>query len=102
MVGRSLCLRPFSNNRSFKKMNPQFAEIAQGFCAQYYQTFDTDRSQLAPMYNAGSIFTFEGIQIMGQEAIMQHLCQVRARAPLTNLRQRGPWHPVPQLTRQGL
>ena len=67
-------------------MNPQFAEIGQQFIAQYYQLFDSNRSQLASMYNEASVFTFEGTQFMGQASIMQHLCEVRARHHNTSTR----------------
>ena len=82
-------------------MNPQFAEVAQGFIGHYYQTFDADRSQLLSMYNESSVFTFEGQQIMGRDAIMQHLTQVRARAPRTPPTTRT-LASVPQHTRQGI
>jgi ketosteroid isomerase-like protein len=56
-------------------MNPEFAALGQQFVGHYYPTFDADRSQLVSLYNESSVCTYEGTQIMGRDAIMQHLTQ---------------------------
>lgn len=37
------------------QINPQFENIGKQFAEHYYRTYDTDRSQLAPMYIAESM-----------------------------------------------
>ncbi|WFC96748.1 Nuclear transport factor 2 [Malassezia brasiliensis] len=49
-------------------------EVAQQFTDYYYSTFDTDRSQLAPLYQRPqSMLTFEGAQTQGAQAIVEKL-----------------------------
>jgi len=47
--------------------------VATAFVGHYNTTFDADRAQLAPLYQDGSMLTFEGTQIQGQAAIIEHL-----------------------------
>ncbi|PWN51681.1 putative nuclear transport factor 2 [Violaceomyces palustris] len=48
-------------------------QIAQQFTDFYYSTFDSDRSQLASLYRAQSMLTFEGAQTQGAQAIAEKL-----------------------------
>jgi len=47
--------------------------VAQQFTNFYYQTFDSDRSNLGPLYRDTSMLTFEGSPIQGVSAIIQKL-----------------------------
>jgi len=47
--------------------------IAKQFTDFYYNKFDTDRAQLAPLYRPGSMLTFEQTQILGLQAIIEKL-----------------------------
>ncbi|KAI6009381.1 nuclear transport factor 2 [Pisolithus orientalis] len=47
--------------------------IAKNFTDFYYQTFDADRSRLAPLYRPESMLTWEGQQILGVSAITEKL-----------------------------
>ncbi|KAF8431751.1 putative nuclear transport factor 2 [Boletus edulis BED1] len=49
------------------------AVVAKQFTEYYYLTFDTDRSQLAPLYRTTSMLTFEKDQILGVDAIVGKL-----------------------------
>merc|ERR1711907_335814 len=51
----------------------QATPVAQQFVAHYYQLFDSDRSQLTPLYTADSSLTFEGETVKGQQAIIQKM-----------------------------
>ncbi|CAH1269698.1 NUTF2 [Branchiostoma lanceolatum] len=54
-------------------MNPQFDQVGRQFVEFYYKVFDENRSGLAPLYRQPSMMTFEGVQLIGAEAIMQKL-----------------------------
>ena len=54
-------------------MNPQFAQVGQQFVDHYYKTFDSNRSQLAPLYGSNSMLTFENDQFQGADAIIKKL-----------------------------
>ncbi|KAI6007831.1 nuclear transport factor 2 [Pisolithus marmoratus] len=47
--------------------------IAKTFTEFYYQTFDTNRSQLVALYKDESMLTWEGQQILGVNAIIEKL-----------------------------
>lgn len=47
--------------------------VARAFTDHYYQTFDTNRSGLASLYQNESMLTFEGQQFMGAQAIVEKL-----------------------------
>jgi len=47
--------------------------VAQQFTDFYYQSFDTNRSSLAPLYRDSSMLTFEGSPIKGAAAIIEKL-----------------------------
>jgi len=47
--------------------------IAKQFTDFYYQTFDSNRSQLAPLYRDSSMLTFEGSQIQGVGQVVEKL-----------------------------
>ncbi len=47
--------------------------VAKAFTDHYYQTFDTNRSGLATLYQNESMLTFEGQQFMGAQAIVEKL-----------------------------
>lgn len=53
--------------------NPDFEGIGKGFVKFYYDTFDANRANLAPLYESQSMLTFEGEQFQGREAIMKKL-----------------------------
>jgi hypothetical protein len=57
-------------------MDPQISEIGQAFATTYYQMFDSDRSQLAALYQENSMMTFEDSFHQGSESIMQKLTEV--------------------------
>jgi hypothetical protein len=59
------------------QINPQFAEIGQQFVVHYYQTFDTNRQALLPLYMDQSLLTFEGEQFQGAQSIVQKLCTLQ-------------------------
>ncbi|OJJ71897.1 hypothetical protein ASPBRDRAFT_43269 [Aspergillus brasiliensis CBS 101740] len=50
-----------------------FQNIAQQFVQFYYQTFDSDRQQLAGLYRDNSMLTFETSSQMGVAPIMEKL-----------------------------
>ncbi|KAF9277520.1 Nuclear transport factor 2 [Mortierella alpina] len=56
--------------------------LAQQFIKYYYETFDSGRSQLAPLYRPTSMLSFEGNPTMGDAAIVEKL----AGLPLDGLR----------------
>ncbi|MFE1790880.1 nuclear transport factor 2 family protein [Streptomyces sp. NPDC059525] len=56
--------------------------IADQFVAYYYQTFDSGRGNLAPLYRPTSLLSFEGSQTIGDSAIVEKL----ASMPLDGLR----------------
>ncbi|KAJ7497167.1 hypothetical protein FB451DRAFT_1210376 [Mycena latifolia] len=47
--------------------------VAGQFVEYYYQTFDSDRKNLAQLYRDSSMLTFEGDQIAGAAAIVEKL-----------------------------
>ncbi|CAI8028335.1 Nuclear transport factor 2 [Geodia barretti] len=47
--------------------------IGKQFVAAFYQTFDTNRAGLAPLYGQGAMLSYEGELFSGQEAIVQKL-----------------------------
>ncbi|KAJ5287547.1 Nuclear transport factor 2 Eukaryote [Penicillium angulare] len=50
-----------------------FNAIAEQFVQFYYQTFDTNRGALLPLYRDGSMLTFETSSVMGGNAIVEKL-----------------------------
>ncbi|KAH9057532.1 nuclear transport factor 2 [Lactarius vividus] len=47
--------------------------IAKQFTEFYYNTFDSNRANLAPLYRDTSMLTFEGTQIQGTSSIIEKL-----------------------------
>jgi len=47
--------------------------IAKQFTDYYYNTFDSNRANLAPLYRPTSMLTFEGSPIQGSNAIIEKL-----------------------------
>ena len=47
--------------------------VGAAFLAHYYSTFDRNRADLAPLYQANSMMTFEGAQCLGQQQIVTKL-----------------------------
>ncbi|KAK3842115.1 MAG: hypothetical protein J3R72DRAFT_443686 [Linnemannia gamsii] len=56
--------------------------VADQFVSFYYQTFDSNRSQLGSLYRPTSMLSFEGAQTLGDQAIVEKL----AALPLDGLR----------------
>ncbi|TEB36160.1 nuclear transport factor 2 [Coprinellus micaceus] len=54
-------------------MSQDFASVGQQFAKFYYEKFDSDRSQLAPLYRDFSMLTFEGQPFQGTQAIIEKL-----------------------------
>eukprot|EP00933_Yihiella_yeosuensis_P015438 TRINITY_DN13470_c0_g2_i1.p1 TRINITY_DN13470_c0_g2~~TRINITY_DN13470_c0_g2_i1.p1 ORF type:complete len:132 (-),score=19.85 TRINITY_DN13470_c0_g2_i1:129-524(-) len=54
-------------------MNSNFQQVGQQFAQHYYQQFDSNRSQLGPLYGETSLMTWEGEQFMGAQNIVQKL-----------------------------
>ncbi|WBW74266.1 nuclear import protein Nxt2 [Schizosaccharomyces osmophilus] len=50
-----------------------FNALATQFTQFYYQTFDTDRSQLSSLYRDESMLSFEGAQLQGAKDIVEKL-----------------------------
>ncbi|CZS89778.1 nuclear transport factor 2 [Rhynchosporium agropyri] len=50
-----------------------FADIAKQFVEFYYNQFDADRKQLAPLYRDNSMLTFESSSIAGSAGIVEKL-----------------------------
>ncbi|KAK3690781.1 Nuclear transport factor 2 [Vermiconidia calcicola] len=50
-----------------------FENIAKQFVEYYYKTFDTDRTQLQPLYRDESMLTFEASPCQGAMAIVDKL-----------------------------
>lgn len=48
-------------------------DILEQFTEYYYKTFDSDRSQLAPLYRENSMLTFEQSPFLGVANIVQKL-----------------------------
>ncbi|BFZ65152.1 Nuclear transport factor 2 [Saitoella coloradoensis] len=53
-----------------------FNALAVQFTDFYYNTFDTDRSQLTALYRDHSMLSFEGAQIQGTAAIVEKLASL--------------------------
>ncbi|KAK3682520.1 hypothetical protein B0T22DRAFT_471332 [Podospora appendiculata] len=54
-------------------MAEDFQGIATQFVAHYYNTFDTDRKNLAGLYRENSMLTFQSSQCLGVSAIAEKL-----------------------------
>ncbi|KAI9275607.1 hypothetical protein BDA99DRAFT_191475 [Phascolomyces articulosus] len=50
-----------------------FNQVAEAFVKFYYETFDSNRQNLTPLYREGSMLTFEGQQFSGANAITEKL-----------------------------
>ncbi|PGH17773.1 hypothetical protein AJ79_00914 [Helicocarpus griseus UAMH5409] len=50
-----------------------FQTVADEFVKLYYDTFDHDRKDLAPLYRPTSMLTFETNRVQGTEAIVKQL-----------------------------
>ncbi|EPY51865.1 nuclear transport factor Nxt2 [Schizosaccharomyces cryophilus OY26] len=50
-----------------------FNTLATQFTQFYYETFDTDRSQLSTLYRDESMLSFEGAQLLGAKNIVEKL-----------------------------
>ncbi|KAI8837275.1 nuclear transport factor 2 [Chytriomyces cf. hyalinus JEL632] len=57
-------------------------QIAKGFTEFYYNAFDTNRAQLAPLYRDMSMLTYEDKQFVGAQNIVNHL----AGLPFTRIK----------------
>eukprot|EP00440_Ansanella_granifera_P068347 gb/GFBE01074149.1/.p1 GENE.gb/GFBE01074149.1/~~gb/GFBE01074149.1/.p1 ORF type:complete len:123 (+),score=35.63 gb/GFBE01074149.1/:1-369(+) len=53
-----------------------FQQIGEQFCQHYYQTFDSNRAGLMPLYSDQSMLTFEGEQFQGAQNITQKLASL--------------------------
>ncbi|KAI9568979.1 nuclear transport factor 2 [Boletus coccyginus] len=58
------------------------ATLAKDFTTFYYSTFDSNRSQLAPLYRPDSMLTFEQAQFLGGSSIVAKLTSL----PFTKVR----------------
>lgn len=54
-------------------MADQTDAVAKAFCDHYYTTFDTNRQQLATLYQNNSLCTFESEKLQGQQRIVEKL-----------------------------
>ncbi|KAI7856965.1 nuclear transport factor 2 [Circinella umbellata] len=50
-----------------------FQQVAEAFVKFYYETFDSNRQNLAPLYREGSMLTFESQQFSGSASITEKL-----------------------------
>eukprot|EP01027_Heterolobosea_sp_BB2_P022143 GEZU01032580.1.p1 GENE.GEZU01032580.1~~GEZU01032580.1.p1 ORF type:complete len:132 (+),score=38.48 GEZU01032580.1:29-397(+) len=50
-----------------------FDAVGKNFVQYYYNVFDTNRENLAPLYQAQSLLTFEGERFQGADAIKNKL-----------------------------
>ncbi|KAM3071254.1 Nuclear transport factor 2 [Clarireedia jacksonii] len=57
-----------------------FHDVAKQFTEFYYNQFDADRKQLAPLYRDNSMLTFESASIGGVGPIIEKLGMLRAPA----------------------
>eukprot|EP01134_Creolimax_fragrantissima_P006511 CFRG6511T1 len=62
-----------------------FKEIGDQFAQFYYQTFDTNRAGLAPLYQADSMMTWEGTACQGQQAIIEKLSTLSFQSVAHNI-----------------
>ncbi|KAF9017230.1 Nuclear transport factor 2 [Podila verticillata] len=53
-----------------------FQEVADQFVDYYYQTFDSNRAGLAPLYRDTSMLSFEGSQTGGAAAIVDKIVKL--------------------------
>ncbi|RDW88910.1 nuclear transport factor 2 [Coleophoma cylindrospora] len=53
-----------------------FQDIAQQFTKFYYEQFDADRKQLAPLYRDNSMLTFESASVAGAAGIVGKLSEL--------------------------
>ncbi|KAI9499543.1 hypothetical protein BDB00DRAFT_752822 [Zychaea mexicana] len=53
-----------------------FNQVAEAFVKFYYETFDSNREQLGPLYREHSMLTFEGQQFSGAGNIVQKLASL--------------------------
>mmetsp|Transcript_25741 Transcript_25741/g.60087 ORF Transcript_25741/g.60087 Transcript_25741/m.60087 type:complete len:128 (+) Transcript_25741:92-475(+) len=60
-------------------MQANFQQIGEQFCQHYYNTFDTNRAGLQPLYSDQSLLTFEDSQVSGSQAIVQKLASLPFR-----------------------
>lgn len=51
-------------------------EVAKAFVQHFYQTFDQNVDSLAGLYQAASMLTFEGTQLLGAQPIIEKLKSV--------------------------
>lgn len=65
-------------------MADNFQDVAKQFVQFYYQQFDTDREQLAPLYRDTSMLTYESESMSGVVPIINKL-KVWPFAPLDRL-----------------
>merc|ERR1711977_565512 len=56
-----------------------FADIAKQFVEFYYNQFDQDRKQLAPLYRDNSMLTFESASVAGSAGIVEKLSTLDAQ-----------------------
>jgi len=59
-----------------EKMNsskPQWEQVGEAFVQHYYNTFDSSRSNLGPLYRENSMLTFEGEKYLGVQQIVGKL-----------------------------
>ncbi|KAH6678657.1 nuclear transport factor 2 [Halenospora varia] len=54
-------------------MAANFADVAKQFTEFYYNQFDADRTQLAPLYRDQSMLTFESASVAGAAGIVEKL-----------------------------
>ncbi|KAI8148915.1 nuclear transport factor 2 [Fennellomyces sp. T-0311] len=53
-----------------------FNEVSKAFVKFYYDTFDSNRASLLPLYRDPSMLTFEGQQFRGAQAIVEKLASL--------------------------
>jgi len=53
-----------------------FQAVGEQFVQHYYQTFDSNRGGLFPLYDANSMLTFEGEQFQSAQNIVQKLASL--------------------------
>ena len=54
----------------------EFQTIGQQFCEHYYKTISENRADLAQLYTADSMMTYEGEPFKGTESIMEKIGQL--------------------------
>ncbi|KAM7192506.1 nuclear transport factor 2 [Naviculisporaceae sp. PSN 640] len=53
-----------------------FQDVAKQFVDHYYNTFDTNRGALAPLYRENSMLTFQSAQVLGAGGIAEKLASL--------------------------